>query len=245
MNRTELAKILLPMIARVECINVKTAERVIEEKTTNELSLLYNKYLNEGHFQRPAPPVTAADVQAERERGEAALANLRDRHAEALSRKRAERNADALIFQRQQYEADSPRRQQELAKAQQAIVDAHATLRTFALNDANISLLLSVIDPANVSAHTISQAIASDAVNLAPPTAAEKAQWAQDDIAAHNARLCGLNPLELRVELKKEQAANRAAQGQREENLMLEEMRLRDQRSTYHRFRLTIRPGSR
>jgi len=226
MTRNEYIQALLPGV-RESIVHFVGAERerraraMLDQYSTSELSLLYSKQVAGGSIKPPTPAVNVADIEAARSQGAAELEALREQHRERLSAQRAERAADRILFQRQQEEATRPQRQEELVRARQVIAEAQLVLRNFALNEANISLLLSVIDPTNISLHAISQAIASNAVTLSPATAEEHERFRLADIESHNQRLLSMNPAELKAEVRRESGERATHHHEQESNRVL------------------------
>ncbi len=66
--------------------------------------------------------------------------------------------------------------------------EAARSLQSFALNEANFSVLRSTLGP-NFTAYSIQQALASNALSLSPPTQQELDAWTREAIEAHNAAL--------------------------------------------------------
>ena len=174
-------------------------------------------------------PMTHAQVEEERIKGERELDQLREHYRDRAATRQAEMNADRWEFQRQQEEAYRPQRQKELVKARQIIIESQAILRNYSLNDANISLLLSVIDPANMSLYAISQAIDSHAVSLTPPTSEEQEAWRLADIEQQNRELQELSIPELKRRVREERGANIAVTSEKQNRESLEAQQQRDQ----------------
>src|SRR6202034_4161419 len=110
----------------------------------------------------------------------------------------------------------------DLAKARRIIVESQLVLRSYSLNEANISLLLSVIDPANMSQYAISQAIDSHAVSLTPPTSEEQEAWRLADIERHNRELQECSIPELKRRVREERSVNVAAASEKQNREALE-----------------------
>src|SRR5947207_1960934 len=75
--------------------------------------------------------------------------------------------------------------------------DAARTLRSFGLNEANFSVIRSTLGP-NFTTYSIQQALASNALNLSPPTQQEQDEWTRQDIKAHNTTLLNMDIPSLR-----------------------------------------------
>jgi hypothetical protein len=172
--------------------------------------------------------LTHEQVERERLRGEQELNKLREHYRDKAAARQAEVDADRWEFQRQQEEAYRPQRQRDLAKARQIIVESQLVLRSYSLNEANISLLLSVIDPPNMSLYAISQAIDSHAVSLTPPTSEEQEAWRLADIEQHNRELQELSIPELKRRVR-ERSVNVAAASEKQNREALEAQQQRDQ----------------
>jgi hypothetical protein len=107
MTRQEFINVLLPAIIR-DGAGRATADRIIGMKTTSELSILHARFIREGRIKSTAPSVTDQDVEAERQRGEREIEQLREHYQERAAIVRANREADRLEFCRQQDEAAIP-----------------------------------------------------------------------------------------------------------------------------------------
>lgn len=231
MTRQEFINVLLPLIIQ-DGADRATADRIVEMKTTSELGLLYARFVREGRIKLPTPTVTQADADQAARHAAQQLETIRDQHAEALSRARAERNADAILFKHRQDMDREPQRQTEaaasLARDRAAFDQAAKQLRSFARNDANFHLCRRVLGGGNVSVQLISEGIASGALQLSKITQTELDEYRAADVEQRNRRLLDMPIHELKREVRREQAENRATASQRESNELLEEMRVRD-----------------
>ncbi len=111
---------------------------------------------------------------------------------EKLLQIEAERAADQALHKLHVQRIREPQRRAE-AKAQleqdrATFNDAAKTLRSFGLNEANFSVIRSTLGP-NFTTYSIQQALASNALNLSPPTQQEQDEWTRQDIKAHNTAL--------------------------------------------------------
>ena len=232
MTRDEYLEALLPA-ARQTITHFVGAERerraraMLDECTDSELSLMYAKQVANGSIKPQTPAVTHFHVEEERIKGEQELDQLREHYRDNAAARLADMDADRWLFQQQQEEAYRPQRQKELVKARQIIIESQAILRSYSLNEANISLLLSVIDPANMSLYAISQAIDSHAVSLTPPTSEEQEAWRLADIEQHNRELQELSIPELKRRVR-ERSVNVAAASERQNREALEAQQKRD-----------------
>jgi hypothetical protein len=212
MTRQEFINVLLPAIIRSGADRA-TADRIIEMKTTSELRILHARFIREGRIQLPTPTVTQADVDQAAQDAELELETIREQHRERLSAQRAERDADRILFQRQQYLDREPQRkaqaEQALAHDKTAFNDAAKVLRSFSPNsEANFNLCRQVLGEGNVSAHLISEDVASGALQLSKITQAELDEYRAEDVQAANRRLLDMNPLELKAEIRRETQAD-------------------------------------
>jgi hypothetical protein len=111
---------------------------------------------------------------------------------ERLLEIQAERAADKAMFELQKRTDREPQRkreeEQQLSVDRETFADAAKTLRSFALNEANFTVIRSVLGP-NFTTYSIQQAIGSNALELSPPTQQEQDEWARQEIEAHNLRL--------------------------------------------------------
>jgi hypothetical protein len=139
----------------------------------------------------------------------------------------AERAAAWWLHQRQKEQAEAPQRAAQVVRDKKVFLEAYQTLRSFKNDAANWNIVSSTLGP-GFTVYDVQQAVASNAIQLSKPGQAEIDQWAQDDIERHNERLLSMSVPELKQEMVREQTASRAASSGREENQMLEEMRVRD-----------------
>jgi hypothetical protein len=104
----------------------------------------------------------------------------------------AERAANRAMFELQKRTEREPLRkreeEQQLAKDHKTFADAAKTLRSFAMNEANFSVIRSTLGP-NFTTYSIQQAIGSNVLELSPPTQQEQDEWSRQEIEAHNLRL--------------------------------------------------------
>jgi len=109
-----------------------------------------------------------------------------------LLRVNAECAAERAMYQYQKQQAHEPQRKAEekaqLERDKKTFTDAAKTLRTFALNEANFTVIRSALGP-NFTTYSIQQAIGSNALELSPPTQQEQDEWTRQEIEAHNLRL--------------------------------------------------------
>jgi hypothetical protein len=109
----------------------------------------------------------------------------------------------------------------ELELDKQTFANAARTLRSFGVNEANFSWIRQVLG-SGFSLYGIQQALASNALSLAPATQEELDQWAAEDIEAHNEALLRANPEELRARVRQESEQTRAASAQVESDRQLQ-----------------------
>jgi len=233
MTRDEYLEALLPAARQATTHFVGTererrARAMLDECTDSELLVMYNKQVVSGSIKPHTPALTHEQVERERLRGQQELLKLREDYAEKLAIRRAEEDADRILFQRAAYEADAPVRKQALIRAREVIKNAQAALRNFALNEANVNVILSALGT-DLSVYEISQAIDSHAVSLTPPTSEEQEAWRLADIERHNRELQELSIPELKRRVREERSVNVAAASEKQNREALEAQQQRDQ----------------
>jgi hypothetical protein len=233
MTRDKYLEALLPGV-RESIVHFVGAERerraraMLEQYTTNELAIMYSKQVAARAIKPPTPAVTHAEVEkGERIKGERERQKLRDQHEMNQALDAEARIMEVEKFRKQQFEQQAPQRAAQLAEDKQTFIKAYNRLRSFTNNEANWNLVISTLG-SGFSVYDLEQAILSNAIQLSKPTQDEHDNWTRQDVAHRNAELKAMDIPTLKKELLREQTANRVAATQREENGMLEEMRLRD-----------------
>jgi hypothetical protein len=112
-----------------------------------------------------------------------------------------ERAADRIIHQLEMDEFRAPQRKAEAERQEkldrETFKQAARSLKSFGVTDANLSVTRSTLGP-NFTVYSIQQALASNTLNLSPPTQEEVNEWARADIEAYNLKLLSLDTLTLR-----------------------------------------------
>jgi hypothetical protein len=138
---------------------------------------------------------------------------------EELLKIQAERAANAALHKYVLQKTREPQRKAE-EKAQldadrKTFADAARSLQSFALNEANFSVIRTTLGP-NFTTYSIQQAIGSNALELSPPTQQELDEWERQAVEAHNLRLLNADIPTLR-KLAREAGARGAAAPQFDE----------------------------
>ena len=111
---------------------------------------------------------------------------------EELLRIQAESAADTAMHQYYRQKEREPQRKAEekaqLAQDRQTFADAAKTLRSFAMNDANFSIIRQTLGE-GFSVFAVQQMVAANGGTLSPPTQEELNEWERQEIEAHNLRL--------------------------------------------------------
>jgi hypothetical protein len=166
-------------------------------------------------------------VEAEKLKGEREIQKMRDEFELDQAIKQEAHIMDYEKFIKAQFEQDAPKRAAQEQADKRTFLDGYNTLRSFSNNMANWNVVHSTLGP-GFRVYDLEQALASNAISLSKPSQAEIDSWANQDIARRNAELKAMDIPTLKKEMLREQAENRAATNQREENALLEDMRQRD-----------------
>jgi len=126
-----------------------------------------------------------------------------------LIRIQAEIAAERELFRLSREPQRKAQEKAQLAQDRATFNDAARTLRSFGLNEANFGVIRSTLGP-NFTTYSIQQALASNALNLSPPTQQELDEWNRQDIKTHNQHLLNLDVPSLR-KLAREAGARRQA----------------------------------
>jgi len=114
-----------------------------------------------------------------------------------LIRINAEIAAERELFQLSREPQRRAEAKAQLEKDRVTFNDSAKTLRSFGLNEANFGVIRSTLGP-NFTTYSIQQALASNALNLSPPTQQEQDEWTRQDIKEHNQRLLNMDVPTLR-----------------------------------------------
>lgn len=136
----------------------------------------------------------------------------------------------ASQFQWQSPDALDPKKR--LAQDQGTLAQAARTLRSFGVNEANLTVVRSVIG-SGFTVYAIQQALASNALQLSGPSQSELDQWAEEDIEAHNQRLLQADPTTLRLLARQESADKRVQEQAQRVNEQFEATKRRDEAIGY------------
>lgn len=113
---------------------------------------------------------------------------------EELLQINAERAANVALYKHLQQQEREPQRKAEektlLEADRKTFAEAAKTLRSFAVNDANFSIIRKTLG-AGFSVYQIRELVASNGATLSPPTQEELNEWDREAIEAHNLRLLG------------------------------------------------------
>jgi len=131
-------------------------------------------------------------------------------------------SADVLDPQKQRAKAKA-----QLEQDQITFSDAARAIKTFGVNMANFRLTREVLGE-GFSQYAIQQALASNALQLSPPSREELTQWANDSIEAHNEALLKANPEELRARVREESVARQQSTQQEQAQRQIQAETQRD-----------------
>jgi hypothetical protein len=116
----------------------------------------------------------------------------------------------------------------QLAQDKKTFQDAAKSLRSFEVNQANFSVVRSVLGE-GFSPYDVSQALAKNAFQLSPPSREELENWAAQDIETHNEALLKANPEDLRALVRQEAEQRRIQDQQQQANESFEATKQRDE----------------
>jgi hypothetical protein len=128
-----------------------------------------------------------------------------------------------------QWRPESPKQAEaaQLAKDKQTFKEAAKNLRSFGSNDANLNVTRQILGP-GFTEYDISQALASNALQLSPPNQEELDRWAAQDVEAHNEALLKADDVTLRARVRHDAEQARIANAQAEAANQLQAAQQRD-----------------
>lgn len=218
MKKQELIDTLAPALI-AEGGSRKDVQSVLETYSVPQLEELVRKQQNQN-----------SGLKTEAEKAIKSLEALLDVRKK-LRQSQSERENDWIEFQVQQGLATLPERQAEaerqLAHDKVTFADAAKAFRSFGMTEANLNVIRQILGP-GFTQYALSQALASNALQLSPPSQQELREWAAQDVQDHNEALLRADDVTLRARVRQEAEHTRVATAQAEATRQFQAAQKRD-----------------